>query len=63
MALGVGLGQLAGRVFRIGHLGSLNDLELIGTMAGVEEALALCGVAIPSPSGVQAAQQSLSAMR
>jgi alanine-glyoxylate transaminase/serine-glyoxylate transaminase/serine-pyruvate transaminase len=63
MALGVGLGQLAGRVFRIGHLGSLNDLELIGTIAGVEEALALCGVAIPSPSGVQAAQQALSAMR
>ena len=41
MSLGAGLGRLAGRVFRIGHLGSLNDLTLAGTLAGVEMGLAL----------------------
>jgi alanine-glyoxylate transaminase/serine-glyoxylate transaminase/serine-pyruvate transaminase len=60
LALGVGLGRISGRVFRIGHLGSLNDLELIATIAGVEAALEQCGVPIPSPSGVSAAQRVLS---
>jgi alanine-glyoxylate transaminase/serine-glyoxylate transaminase/serine-pyruvate transaminase len=60
LALGVGLGRLAGRVFRIGHLGSLNDLELIATIAGVEAALEQGGVPIPAPSGVRAAQKVLS---
>jgi len=52
MSLGAGLGKLAGRVFRIGHLGNFNDLMLAGTLAGVEMGLALmdvplrdCGVA------------------
>jgi alanine-glyoxylate transaminase / serine-glyoxylate transaminase / serine-pyruvate transaminase len=44
MSLGSGLGRLAGRVFRIGHLGSLNDLTLAGTLAGVEMGLDLHGV-------------------
>jgi alanine-glyoxylate transaminase/serine-glyoxylate transaminase/serine-pyruvate transaminase len=44
MSLGAGLGKLAGRVFRIGHLGSLNDLTLAGTLAGVEMGLELAGV-------------------
>ena len=44
MALGVGLGRLAGRVFRIGHLGDFNDLSLAGTLAGVEMGLGLSGV-------------------
>ena len=44
MSLGAGLGRLAGRVFRIGHLGSLNDLTLAGTLAGVEMGLSLAGV-------------------
>jgi alanine-glyoxylate transaminase/serine-glyoxylate transaminase/serine-pyruvate transaminase len=44
MSLGSGLGRLAGRVFRIGHLGSLNDLTLAGTLAGVEMGLDLAGV-------------------
>jgi alanine-glyoxylate transaminase/serine-glyoxylate transaminase/serine-pyruvate transaminase len=44
MSLGSGLGKLAGRVFRIGHLGSLNDLTLAGTLAGVEMGLDLHGV-------------------
>jgi alanine-glyoxylate transaminase/serine-glyoxylate transaminase/serine-pyruvate transaminase len=41
MSLGAGLGKVVGRVFRIGHLGSINDLMLAGTLAGVEMGLAL----------------------
>jgi alanine-glyoxylate transaminase/serine-glyoxylate transaminase/serine-pyruvate transaminase len=44
MSLGTGLGRLAGKVFRIGHLGDFNDLALAGTLAGVEMGLALAGV-------------------
>ena len=44
MSLGAGLTKLAGRVFRIGHLGDFNDLTLMGTLAGVEMGLALAGV-------------------
>ena len=43
LSLGAGLGRLAGRVFRIGHLGSLNDLMLAGTLCGVELSLARTG--------------------
>jgi len=44
LSLGAGLGKVAGRVFRIGHLGSLNELMLAGALAGVEMGLALFGV-------------------
>jgi alanine-glyoxylate transaminase/serine-glyoxylate transaminase/serine-pyruvate transaminase len=44
MSLGAGLGRLAGKVFRIGHLGSFNDLMLAGTLSGVEMGLELFGV-------------------
>jgi alanine-glyoxylate transaminase/serine-glyoxylate transaminase/serine-pyruvate transaminase len=44
MSLGTGLGKLAGKVFRIGHLGDFNDLALAGTLAGIEMGLALAGV-------------------
>jgi alanine-glyoxylate transaminase / serine-glyoxylate transaminase / serine-pyruvate transaminase len=44
MSLGTGLGKLAGKVFRIGHLGDFNDLTLLGTLAGVEMGLALAKV-------------------
>ena len=44
MSLGTGLSKLAGRVFRIGHLGHFNDLTLMGTLAGVEMGLELAGV-------------------
>jgi alanine-glyoxylate transaminase / serine-glyoxylate transaminase / serine-pyruvate transaminase len=54
MSLGAGLSKLAGRVFRIGHLGDLNDLTLMGTLAGVEMGLALAGVP-HRQAGVQAA--------
>ena len=54
MALGSGLGRLAGKVFRIGHLGDFNDLMLAGTLSGVEMGLALAGVK-HSKGGVAAA--------
>jgi alanine-glyoxylate transaminase/serine-glyoxylate transaminase/serine-pyruvate transaminase len=44
MSLGAGLSKLAGRVFRIGHLGSFNDLMLAGTLSGIEMGLYLDGV-------------------
>ena len=54
MSLGAGLGRLAGRVFRIGHLGDLGDLSLAGALCGVEMGLALAGVPI-ARDGVSAA--------
>ena len=44
MSLGTGLGKLARKVFRIGHLGDFNDLALSGTLAGIEMGFALAGV-------------------
>ena len=44
MSLGNGLSKLAGKVFRIGHLGDFNDLMLMGTLTGVEMGLSLAGV-------------------
>lgn len=44
MSLGAGLGKVAGKVFRIGHLGDFNDLMLAGTLAGVELGLEVAGV-------------------
>ncbi|HEY5636027.1 MAG TPA: aminotransferase class V-fold PLP-dependent enzyme [Burkholderiales bacterium] len=54
MSLGTGLGKLAGKVFRIGHLGHFNDLTLAGTLAGVEMGLGLAGVPVKQ-EGVAAA--------
>lgn len=58
MSLGQGLGRLADRVFRIGHLGHFNDLTLCGTLAGVEMGLAAAGVP-HRPGGVRAAMEFL----
>lgn len=58
MSLGSGLSKLAGRVFRIGHLGFFNDLSLIGTLAGVEMGLKVVGVPHQA-GGVQAAMDVL----
>jgi alanine-glyoxylate transaminase / serine-glyoxylate transaminase / serine-pyruvate transaminase len=58
MSLGTGLGKLAGRAFRIGHLGSFNDLMLAGTLCGVEMGLRLAGVP-HTDGGVMAALDSL----
>jgi alanine-glyoxylate transaminase / serine-glyoxylate transaminase / serine-pyruvate transaminase len=54
MSLGAGLGRLAGRVFRIGHLGDLGDLSLAGALCGVEMGLARAGVPV-AREGVSAA--------
>jgi len=62
MSLGSGLSKLAGKVFRIGHLGSFNDLMLAGTLGGVEMGLQLAGVPHKA-GGVDAALQSLVATR
>src|SRR6187401_2932057 len=62
MSLGTGLGKLAGKVFRIGHLGDFNDLMLAGTLAGCEMGLELAGAPIKR-EGVQAALQYLADCR
>jgi alanine-glyoxylate transaminase/serine-glyoxylate transaminase/serine-pyruvate transaminase len=62
LSLGTGLGKLAGKVFRIGHLGWFNELMLMGTLAGVEMALAQAGVP-HQKGGVAAAMDYLSGNR
>ena len=58
MSLGMGLGKLTGKIFRIGHLGYFNDLMLAGTLSGVEMGLIAAKVPI-TPGGVSAALQFL----
>jgi alanine-glyoxylate transaminase/serine-glyoxylate transaminase/serine-pyruvate transaminase len=59
MSLGTGLGQFKSKVFRIGHLGSFNDLMLAGTLCGVQMGLELAG--IPHGDGVTPALAHLAA--
>ncbi|MGH7809561.1 MAG: pyridoxal-phosphate-dependent aminotransferase family protein [Candidatus Binatia bacterium] len=59
LPLGKGLGKVKGKLFRIGHLGSLNELELMGVLAGVEMALKSFGVKIPLGAGLAAAETYL----
>ena len=59
LSLGVGLGDVKGKVFRIGHLGSLNELELLAGLAGVEMTLKRFGVPVTLGAGVAAAQSYL----
>jgi alanine-glyoxylate transaminase/serine-glyoxylate transaminase/serine-pyruvate transaminase len=59
MSLGIGLGDVKGRVFRIGHLGSLNELELLGGLAGLEMTLRSFGIPVPLGAGLAAAEQYL----
>jgi alanine-glyoxylate transaminase / serine-glyoxylate transaminase / serine-pyruvate transaminase len=54
VSLGTGLSKVAGKVFRIGHLGDTNDLTIVGALAGVEMGLSLAGVPYRK-GGVQAA--------
>ncbi len=56
LSLGVGLAQLAGKAFRIGHLGHLNELMLLSALAGAEMAMRDVGIPIELGSGVAAAQ-------
>jgi len=58
MSLGTGLGKLKGKAFRIGHLGDINELTLMGVICGVEMGLGLAGVP-HQPGGAQAAMRSL----
>jgi alanine-glyoxylate transaminase/serine-glyoxylate transaminase/serine-pyruvate transaminase len=57
LALGAGLARMAGRLFRIGHLGDLNELMLLGGIAGAEMAMRDVGMKIELGSGVAAAQE------
>jgi alanine-glyoxylate transaminase/serine-glyoxylate transaminase/serine-pyruvate transaminase len=56
LALGAGLSKVAGKLFRIGHLGDLNELMLLGAIAGAEMAMLDVGVKLQPGSGVAAAQ-------
>jgi len=57
MSLGVGLSKVAGRVFRIGHIGNINELMILQALAGCEMALRDVGIAVRPGSGVAAAQE------
>jgi alanine-glyoxylate transaminase/serine-glyoxylate transaminase/serine-pyruvate transaminase len=56
LALGAGLSKVAGKLFRIGHLGDLNELMLLGAIGGAEMAMLDAGVKLEPGSGVAAAQ-------
>jgi alanine-glyoxylate transaminase / serine-glyoxylate transaminase / serine-pyruvate transaminase len=56
LALGAGLSQMAGKLFRIGHLGDLNELMLLGAISGAEMAMNDVGIEVELGSGVAAAQ-------
>jgi alanine-glyoxylate transaminase/serine-glyoxylate transaminase/serine-pyruvate transaminase len=56
LALGAGLSKVAGKLFRIGHLGDLNELMLLGGIAGAEMAMLDVGAKLEPGSGVAAAQ-------
>jgi alanine-glyoxylate transaminase / serine-glyoxylate transaminase / serine-pyruvate transaminase len=58
LSLGGGIGLLNGRAFRIGHLGSLNELEVLGTIGGIELAFADLGIGVETGSGLLACQQT-----
>jgi alanine-glyoxylate transaminase / serine-glyoxylate transaminase / serine-pyruvate transaminase len=55
LALGAGLARVAGKLFRIGHLGDSNELMLMAALAGAEMAMLDCGVRVEAGSGVGAA--------
>ena len=57
LALGAGLARMAGKLFRIGHLGDLNELMLLGAIAGAEMALRDVGVQVTPGAGVAAAAE------
>ncbi len=57
LSLGVGLSKVAGKVFRIGHLGDLNELMLMQALAGSEMAMRDLGIPVEAGSGVAAAEE------
>ncbi|HEY3043375.1 MAG TPA: aminotransferase class V-fold PLP-dependent enzyme [Vicinamibacterales bacterium] len=56
LSLGTGLAKVAGKLFRIGHMGDLNELMLLGALAGAEMAMRDAGIAVAAGSGVAAAE-------
>jgi len=58
LALGAGLTEMAGKLFRIGHLGDLNELMLLGAISGAEMSMRDVGIDVVPGSGVAAAQES-----
>jgi alanine-glyoxylate transaminase / serine-glyoxylate transaminase / serine-pyruvate transaminase len=57
LALGAGLARMAGKLFRIGHLGDLNELMLVGAIGGAEMAMRDVGIKVTPGSGTAAAQE------
>jgi alanine-glyoxylate transaminase/serine-glyoxylate transaminase/serine-pyruvate transaminase len=58
LALGAGLARMAGKLFRIGHMGDLNEAMLLGALAGTEMAMRDVGMQVTPGSGVGAAEES-----
>lgn len=63
LSLGAGLGEVAGKVFRIGHLGDLNEIMILSALAGTEMALRDSGIEVAPGSGVGAASEFLRTSR
>jgi alanine-glyoxylate transaminase/serine-glyoxylate transaminase/serine-pyruvate transaminase len=59
LSLGGGLGDVAGKVFRIGHMGDLNEIMILGALVGTEMALRDSGIDVVPGSGVGAAAEFL----
>ena len=57
LSLGIGLNKVAGRLFRIGHLGWLNELMVLQALAGAEMAMRDVGIPVAAGSGVAAAEE------
>lgn len=55
VSLGAGLSKVAGKLFRIGHLGDMNEVHLMAAIAGAEMAMLDCGVKVTPGSGTAAA--------
>ncbi len=63
VSFGIGLNKVAGRVFRIGHIGATNEVMMLGALAAAEMALADCGAKVRFGAGVGAAQAFYGARR
>jgi alanine-glyoxylate transaminase/serine-glyoxylate transaminase/serine-pyruvate transaminase len=57
LALGAGLSQMAGKLFRIGHLGDLNELMCLAAITGSEMAMRDVGIKVEPGSGAAAAEE------
>jgi len=57
LSLGAGLSKVAGKLFRIGHLGDMNEIHLMAAIAGAEMAMLDCGIKVQPGSGVAAASE------